>query len=435
MAFIDITSVERVESAGSELLAWGIDLPLTVRTEGYFLTVAGWLVLRNRSVESVNLRLADGVFVNCGQLDLLRPDVIEHLQLAEEVPTGFEIRLNVISLPPTFELRVEAKLAGDAKDGGTVMALIRGQHSRPHSSFRPSLQPLSLTSLGRTGTTLLIQMLVRHPEIMTRNVFPYEIRIAGWWLHALTVLAGYANPLSSQPDTFLDDDHAFVIGFNPWMFDGTNDPAALAWLGGDAVEDIAAFCQRQIDESYRRIARDQNEEGRRFFVEKAVPTHVPRLLWQLYDGTREIVLVRDFRDMFCSMTAFDAKRNQNDFRREDTDMETFLVRMIRDFRRLVMSWEERRETALLVRYEDLILAPEETLRSIATYTGIESGPEMLASMMAAGDLETDQVLAHRTTATGAESIKRYRNDMSPALSELSLELGGDLLSKLGYDSA
>lgn len=436
MAFIDITSIERIESAGEHLMAWGIDLPRQARIDGYFLAVAGWVAGRDRAVEEITVRLSDGVFVSCGSVLLVRPDVTEHLHLAEDVRTGFDFTQNVISLPPAFELRVEANLEGDKRDDGIPIAVIRGTHSRPYTSFRPSLQPLSLTSLGRTGTTLLIQMLAAHPAVVAKRVFPYETRIAGWWLHALTVLAGHANlAMSSHPDTFLDDKHAFTIGFNPWTLDREiNGPALPAWLRAEAVEDIAAFCQQQIDESYRRIARDQNEEGSRFFTEKAVPTHIPRILWQLYDGTREIFLVRDFRDMFCSMTAFDAKRNQNDFQRQDADMETFLVRMVRDFRRLVLNWEERRESALLVRYEDLIGAPEETLRRVTAYAGIDSSPETLASMMAAADAEPDQVLAHRTTATWAQSINRYRREMSPALRERSLELGGDLLTKLGYET-
>jgi hypothetical protein len=436
MAIIDITSVERIDSAARHLIAWGIDRPQPSSMDGYFLAVAGWVAGRDCTVEGVTVRFSDGAFVTCGSVFLVRPDVTEHLQLAKDVLTGFDFALNVISLPTAFKITLEANLREDIGGNGIPIAVIRGTHSRPCTSFRPSLQPLSLTSLGRTGTTLLMQMLAVHPAVVAQRVFPYETRIAGWWMHSLAVLAGHANrAMSSHPDTFLDDKYLFWTGSNPWALDNdVNGPALRAWLRGDAVEDIAAFCQRQIDEAYRRIARDQNQEESRFFIEKTVPTRIPRMLWQLYDGTREIFLVRDFRDMFCSMTAFDAKRNQHDFQRGDADMDVFLARLVRDFRWLVSNWEERCESALLVRYEDLVGATEETLRDIAEYVGIDSSPASLTSMIAAADAEPDQVLAHRTTATWKQSINRYRREMSPALRERSLELGGDLLTKLGYDA-
>lgn len=437
MASIEITSIERVESSGEHLIAWGIDLPLAPsRLGGYFLTFAGWVAGRERDVAGITLRVDDN-FLTCCPIDRVRPDVTEHLELAPEVQTGFEVTLNVIALPPSFEVTLEANFDVDDKygdqDESIRIAVIRGTHSRPRTSFRPSLQPLALTSLGRTGTTLLMQMLASHPDIVAQRIYPFETRMAAWWMHALTVLGGHAHHTeSSHPDSFLSE--RFSIGHNPWAIDrDTNGPLLRAWLRGTAVEDLAAFCQRQVDEAYLRIARDQNEEGRRFFIEKALPTHVPRLLWQLYDGTREIFLVRDFRDMFCSMMAFDAKRNQSDFQGEDLDADTFLVRIVQDFRRLVRSWEERRESTMLLRYEDVVASPEDALGRITEYLGVDSSPSTIAAMIAASDDEPEHLAAHRTSASWAQSISRYRREMSPVLREWSLKLGADLLARLGYE--
>ncbi|HWW59839.1 MAG TPA: sulfotransferase [Thermoanaerobaculia bacterium] len=439
MAFIEITSVERIDSAGEQLLAWGIDLPLGPAViDGYFLTIAGWVVGRERAIEGMTLRLGDNLFLSCCAIDRLRPDVTEHLDLAPELRTGFEFAINVIALPSSFALTLKAlvdcrDMYGE-QDDAIPLAILRGTHSRPHTSFKPRRQPIALTSLGRTGTTLVMQMLASHPAIVAQRVYPFETRMAAWWLHSLTILGGHARHAeSSHPDTFLRN--PFAIGHNPWAIDnGPNGEALRAWLRGVAVEDLAAFCQRQIDEAYVRIAADQHEEASRFFIEKTVPTHVPRILRQLYDGPREIFLVRDFRDMFCSMASFDAKRNQNDFQRDDLDAGTFLDRMIRDLRRLVLSWEERRESAMLVRYEDLVAAPGEALQRITSYLGIDGSVETIASMMAAADGAPELLAAHRTSADAEQSIGRFRREMSSALQERSLELGSDLLAALGYEA-
>src|SRR5215212_10804579 len=109
MAFIEITSIERIDSAGEQLLAWGIDLPLGPgRIDGYFLTIAGWVAGRERAIEGMTLRLDDNLFLSCCAIDRMRPDVTEHLEIAPELRTGFELAINVIALPPSFELVLKA---------------------------------------------------------------------------------------------------------------------------------------------------------------------------------------------------------------------------------------------------------------------------------------------------------------------------------------
>jgi hypothetical protein len=356
-----------------------------------------------------------------------RPDVARHLGLPDDYqPTGFQLWVNTIGLPQTFELSLWARLA----DGWAIeFARLRGTASLPRSSFRPTLLPLSVTSLRRTGTTLLMGMLAEHPEIGVRRRYPFDARLGAHWMQVLAALSGPSGPFaSSHPDQFQDERLAAVNSLNTLH---QEDPTLPSWFAADAPEELVALCQRSLETAYLRIARLQGESPGRYFAEKNGPTYSTRLLTQLYDGAREIVLVRDFRDLICSMLAIDRKRRMRTFQRDDT-VDAFIIRVVDEFRQLAAAWSERRHSALLVRYEDLITHPHMSLQRIAKYAGIDASPPVLEQMVAFRRVANQATLAHRTTNDGLLSVGRYRYDLDEHQIGLCHEVGGDLLPRLGY---
>jgi hypothetical protein len=432
MPTIQATSIELVPSAGESLAGYTIDLPRVRQPiDGHFLEIAGWVVGRDDKAVKIEVR-HDTHWLTGIPVQLVRPDVVNHLGLADpSLPSGFQLAFSTIGLPEEFELSVWALLA----DGQAVeFARLRGTHTPLRSAFRPAVQPLSVTSLGRTGTTLLMRMLAEHPEICLDRVHPFETRHGAYWMHVLTVLSAPANhSSSSHPDQFQHE--RLFIGNNPYAWvPGSVGPTLRSWFSSDAPGELAAFCQRNIDAAYLRIARDQGKPPARFFAEKNTPTYAARLLSQLYDGAKEIILVRDFRDMICSMLAFDGKRRTRDFQRDDIGADAFVVRVVEEFRQLLAALNERRASALLVRYEDLVAEPHATLRRIAEYAGVDASPDVIERMIEATRMDDEATRAHRTTDNGPGSVGRYRYDMNEDLRGLCQAIGGDLLSRLGYAS-
>ena len=103
-----------------------------------------------------------------------------------------------------------------------------------------------------------------------------------------------------------------------------------------------------------------------------------------------------------------------------------------EFRQLVAAWAERRDSALLLRYEDLIAEPQASLRRVAEYAGIDASAAVIERMIETTSRDDETTRAHRTTDNGSRSVGRYRYDMNEDLRGLCLEIGGDLLSRLGY---
>ena len=137
------------------------------------------------------------------------------------------------------------------------------------------------------------------------------------------------------------------------------------------------------------------------------------MLWDLYPGAREVFLVRDFRDMMASIIAANRKwAGPPRFGRAVAASDEEHVRRFRRFVADIMgSWRRRRDRAHLVRYEDLIRQPRETVAALAAYLEVDGSAATLDRMvdsLARRDEESD---VYRTAGTAEASIGRWREDL------------------------
>jgi hypothetical protein len=275
------------------------------------------------------------------------------------------------------------------------------KHQPLRSSFQPRLQPLMITSLARTGTTWLMRVLAEHPAIVIYRAYPYELKSARHWLQSLKAQAEL--------------------------------PAAEP--GSADVEQLAGFVQRSIEEFYRQIADLQGQEAPTYFAEKHSAGDLPWLVWELYPQAREIVLVRDFRDMLCSILAFNAKRGTAEFGRQRvaSDLE-YVARLGPRVARLVKSWKARADRAHLVRYEDLVLRPAATVSLALEYLELERTPATVRAMIQRASEETPELRHHRTSRDAEASIGRWQQDLDGTLKAACTEAFGEALEECGYTS-
>ena len=215
------------------------------------------------------------------------------------------------------------------------------------------------------------------------------------------------------------------------------DPGIQQWLGRDNVEAVADFAVRRVDEFYGEVARMQGKTDARYFTEKCWPgACVPQLLAELCPNSREIILVRDFRDMVCSILSFNKKLGYDSFGRQLADSDAKFIRQLRDSAvRTLEHWRERGERAHLLRYEDLILRPEPTLKAALEYLGLDSSPEVVAATLQRATALTPELQhGHSTSKDPAASIGRWRRDLDDGLKRECAEAFGDVLVQFGYDT-
>jgi hypothetical protein len=437
MALVQIVQVSRADLRRDELWGFAIDSPAAGDDSSIWaIRLTGWALGKRAPVTHVEC-YHDGVLCRSIPVVKLRPDVARaYPQAASPEKCGFEAVVGVLGMPPEFELHVRAR----SSDGAVVpLGIVRGVRRPLTTRFHPRLQPLMVTSLGRSGSTWLMCLLAQHPGIVANRSYPYETFAAGYWMHMLKVLSEPANwEQSSHPGTFRNN--RWLIGHNPFFLESLNwqIPSARQrvthWLGRGYVADLARFCQRSIDGYYRRVARGQGQRQARFFAEKHEPSHIPGMMWELYPPAREMVLVRDFRDVVCSVLSLNARRGRAAFGREHVDSDEEYVRWLRGaIVRLRDAWRSRAPQAHLVRYEDLVLQPEETMTGLLEYLQLDSSVAQVAELFALAS-GTPELAQHATTADPKFSVGRWRQDLSPPLQALCETAFGDLLREFGYDA-
>ena len=213
------------------------------------------------------------------------------------------------------------------------------------------------------------------------------------------------------------------------------------------AENLAAFCQKSIDDFYQQVAeerqkaelkeRDQHQQKpQKYFAEKyhANFPHILQILSELYGGSREIFLVRDFRDVICSMLAFNTKRNRDGF-----GIKRFKENhgFIKEFGKnsvmpLLQRWRQQSSHSHLVRYEDLILSPVETMTGLIEYLGLDSSPTTIAGVLEAASQDSRKLQRHKTSSSPQASIGRWQEEMDPATQKVCDRVFAEAIEEFGY---
>jgi hypothetical protein len=443
MAIYEVQEISLLPERNGRLLGFEIDSPVSGAGEDhYVLHVIGWVVGRDAAADSVEVVYGDRL-LRTVPVRGPRADVAAALDVPSETNCVFHALVSLIGL----RLDARLSLVVVLDDGSRVPAGSIALRRQPvRTGYEPRIAPLIVTTTGRSGSTWLMQMLASHPEVVVFRRFPYESAPAKYWLHSLRVLSEPANFVESAlPDTF--DKNLWWVGNNPYHDDRVYEQAGLSdWFARSHIATMAAFAQQTIDDWYTTLARTQAQQNVSYFAEKHMwPNYLPVLTWELYPRAKEVFLVRDFRDMARSILAFDEKRGYAGFGRpDDADDEDYLRgdlrKMASDLRG---SWQARRDRAHLVRYEDLVLEPNETLTSMLEYLEVDASPERVAAVLARGSedvlslpgfsYEPSELAAHKTLPDLKTTIGRWRTEGDEPLRAVTEEVFADALREFGYD--
>lgn len=281
--------------------------------------------------------------------------------------------------------------------------------------------PLLVTASGRSGTTMLMQHLARHPGIVVADRYPFEIKLISYYARAYQVLvSGADRDKSSNPGT-IDSDRYF-IGFNPFNRPGfysiAKDRGVLENFFERTVPQtfVGAFSQLLLD-YYGGLKADQGKTGAKYFAEKVSPDETVRKGARLLCGdARELLLIRDPRDIVCSSKAF---------WKVSAERAPGMISPV--IRRLQAIYDAKSDHTMLVRYEDLITRSAETLAAIDRFLGLEGQSE-------SANVPPDDALfsSHGTSRTPASSIGRWKTDLSNDEIAICEREFKEFLERFGY---
>jgi hypothetical protein len=431
MALVEITAAQQREGAGGRLVGCRLDSPKPGATsDTYGLELVGWALAEPAPLASIAV-LQEGRLVAEVAPEEPRQDIAAAFAGVDGAERcGFRIPLGALDLRQEFELSLVAR-GGDGFHA--QIAEVRGERAPLPAAGTEMIAPLMVNTIGRSGSTWLVWLLSCMPEAVAFHPWARDARVGTYWASVLQSLARPQSYLAQlvpgpleQPTWWLDRDD-----LKPGV---AGDRELEAWLGGDAVDSLAGLCQSRIDTFYARLAEGQ--ERPRYFVEKYLPYQIaPDLLAEMYPTAREVILVRDFRDMLCSVIAFNRKRGYEAFGRADaaSDAEYVETTVCNSARRLLRRRRELADAALLVRYEDLIEAPVATVGALREQLGLDAGEEAVAATLARAESDAPEVDQHRTTEKASASIGRWKRDLSPQLAELCAEVLDPVLTEFGYE--
>lgn len=420
---------------GNDLItAACLDYPRPGPVDGYAFEVSGWVVSK-APVAEVEFVHNESVVERC-ELTVSRPDVAEVYGGSSQV--GFLKAIGTVGLAPNFTVEVRVVSQDGRRD---AIAEIGGTQQLT-SAFTASMQPIMVSSPGRSGSTLLMRMLAEHPDIIVEGRYPYETYVCSYWMHFIRVLA---TPMDNSPG----ESHEFWSDLKrlppfPYFFlDPATGPvppeqATLdRWYGTDQIEEFARVAQATVESFYREYASARDRTTPAFFAEKAVPGgHCRWIMQQLYPRAREIFLVREPRDTLASVLAFHARHGvAGGFGAQSVGTDEQLVALVREsLLSLIQLWKCRTQYGTLVRYEDLVRSPTKQIRATLDALELDSTENIVKSMAKAGQEATADVDPHRTSPDGPSSIGRWKRDLEPRLQEICDAAFERLLDELDANS-
>ncbi len=267
---------------------------------------------------------------------------------------------------------------------------------------------------GRVGSTLLIRLLATSSQVVIEPGYAEgERRYLSYCLKIAQSMATPWDP-AKHPDVtellFSPADRTGPIPFAPSLVD-------IRRLAGTALHNLWQAVSQELHRSVPAAS---------YYAEKLVGD--TDLLLESNIPIHLIDLVRDPRDVFCSIRAFNAGTERFGRAADQTDEEFLGAMTARHLDQLrVMASTPSTVPRMLIRYEDLATDLPGTAEVLGARLGLRFDAEQVLAI-------TQQDRQHMTSSSPAESIGRWRNELSPSLAQQIWRDLGPMLEPMGYTS-
>ena len=372
------------------------------------LTLNGWVASADKRIEHIWLACRGKKIASAKVF--ARPDVQEAYSDRQHV-VGFEICALPLVLGSDEPLKIAMEAAGGKR---TTLFEVGLQFSPPAAVARPSATGTDavfapIIALPRSGTTFLSQLLHTSAAVLGDDVYPYELRFAEhfaneWFSHIQPW--AYAAPADRAP-TVVDPNFSTICNI---LRAGDAQPDANAPGIERLLETSRRYYLDKIIELYRLAAPKPHGY---VIAEKIGLGAELEVLAGLAGSLKPIFLIRDPRDVLLSMRGFNEKRGLYEFHEPRTKHFIEVVNYTSaDLLHLTECYDRWQGDKLLIRYDELVSDPAGTLRKTLAYLGVARGLGADPARLAAATSGTPEV--HVTSASPAESVGRWRTELTPS---------------------
>ena len=283
------------------------------------------------------------------------------------------------------------------------------------------LRPMLLTTMGRSGSTLLMSILAAHPHIVVADQPPFEVELLTYYAYALRHLISPGDhERSLRPDQITAVESRFSLGWNPY-FEASHrlrfkDQTLFAEFLANAVPPrLAAAFHDIVLEFYKTVAVDQGKSYPLYFAEKALPEDLIRKSARyMFGPTKEVVLVRDLRDAVVSFMQYGK-----------LDFELAFESLASSAKQILRIRAEASDDVHFVKYEDLVEQPAATIDRILAFLGLNRDFRIA---------NQDALFkVHATSSNPRASVGRWMRDLTPEALERCVRFA-EFHKVFGYDA-
>lgn len=290
---------------------------------------------------------------------------------------------------------------------------------------------LLLSYYSRSGSTLLMKMLTRHPGItgyakgthdphmikyfarfyyMIRNSHMYtNDHSHGPMLERLERLADHYSDESILPkplgfsqdmDIELFEEHysRFLAGYIPHLIDNMDTPH---------VSTAKYYIEKHMD-------------GRSFELLKTILA--------LFPSCKVLMLFRDPRDVYISYNAFSTRESIIEMK---GSREAKIDQIMYHYAKRLELRAAYKSITHTVRYEDIILNPIQSIRKILHFLNLETDDNVIENLLKPLEGTDFQAQRHITAGTPMDSIGRWKTEM-PESDKAYFERYSGIMEKLSY---
>jgi hypothetical protein len=298
------------------------------------------------------------------------------------------------------------------KDKQAASSIVSDNLCKPDEVRAFNRRGLFLGGCPKSGTTLLLSLLDGHPKLVVLPEETHFVEERGSYMALdsyqaklcrlleksdLPVLGGLRrSQLREAPSTDARD----YSGFDHHRF------ASLAaqFVAQPGMNDSLLF-----SETIRAYAVTVGSDWRHCvrWVEKSTGNEFcAEALFGLFPEAKLIQVLRDPRAVFASRKRRFLNRSR---------CYTKAHRLVREWNRSsrqIPKLMDRRDQYLVVRYEDLVLAPRESLEKICRFVGIEFLPELFAPTRAGRKWQGNSSFHEAFSGISAQSVDHWRNELT-----------------------
>ncbi len=299
----------------------------------------------------------------------------------------------------------------------------------PATESLEALRPLAVLANGRSGGTILLEALSRHPELVVCPRWPHEQRPATYvaFAHASLRLVEAVEPSGHEPAKSV-----YENGRSPFS---SREEELERDYAESVLAPLAAAARAGVSDFYRRLARSLGKAAVRGFAEKVYVNLMVEFARQ-WPNACMLLLVRDPRDAVVSASDFFYREGDGAAPRAGRSQalaELLAGNYGQAWTRLPARLDAARAagvTVHIVRYEELLTATEAALTQVAQWAGLSVDG---VAAMASAFREEPQRKSHLTSESPQASIGRWRRDLdAPLRAELEQALR-PAARALGYE--